>query len=120
MTIIIIIFLIDTRLCIIGYLRNISTFRAVTQLGYSCRYSLTFLFCNSYNTRSRSMVPTANEILFPTAVTDFVKFKGISRTWKMNLLFSRFSRTRGNPEGDNRERVQPKQRFASQCDRELM
>jgi len=27
---------------------------------------------------------------------DFVKFEDISRTWKMNLLFSRFSRTRVN------------------------
>ena len=26
-----------------------------------------------------------------------LKFQDISRTWKMNLLFSRFSRTRGNP-----------------------
>ena len=28
---------------------------------------------------------------------DFVKFKYISKTWKMNLLFSKFSKTRGNP-----------------------
>ena len=28
---------------------------------------------------------------------DFVKFKDISRACKMNLLFSKFSRTRGNP-----------------------
>jgi len=28
---------------------------------------------------------------------DLIKFKDISRTWKMNLLFSRFSRMHGNP-----------------------
>ena len=32
-------------------------------------------------------------ILFPNVV----KFKDISRTWKVKLFFSRFSRTRGNP-----------------------
>jgi len=47
------------------------------------------------------MVPTAKEILFFSKAVfvpgDCVKFQDISRTWKMNLLFSRFSTTRGNP-----------------------
>ena len=39
--------------------------------------------------------------IFSRAVSfpgDFVKFKDITSTWKMNLLFSRFSITRGNPD----------------------
>ena len=66
------------------------------------------------------MVPAAKELLFSTGIifiylknsksvffqsqnfsvrfSDFVKFKEIPRTWKMNLLFSRFSRTPGNPD----------------------
>ena len=66
------------------------------------------------------MVPATKEILFSTGIifihflnskwgfskgsifsmrfSDFVKFKDISRTGKMNLLYSRFSRTPGNPD----------------------
>ena len=40
------------------------------------------LFCSSYFSRT-----------FP----DFVKSQDISRTWRINLLFSRFSRMHGNP-----------------------
>jgi len=40
------------------------------------------------------MVLTAKAVFFPG---DFVKFKDISETWKMNL-FSRFSTTRENPD----------------------
>jgi len=35
--------------------------------------------------------------IFSSTIPDFVKFNDISRTWKMNLLFSRLSRTSGNP-----------------------
>jgi len=35
--------------------------------------------------------------IFSRTFPDFVKFKDISRTWKMNMLFSRFSRMHGNP-----------------------
>jgi len=57
------------------------------------------------------MFITAKEMLFSTGILfskifskavffpeDFVKFKHIFGTWKMNLLFSRFSTTRGNPD----------------------
>jgi len=47
------------------------------------------------------MVPTAEENftgnIFARIFPDFVKFQNISRTWKINLLFSRFSWTHGNP-----------------------
>jgi len=35
--------------------------------------------------------------IFSRTFPDFAKFNDISRTWKMNLLFSRFSRTHRNP-----------------------
>jgi len=63
------------------------------------------------------MIPTAKEILFSTGILfgqvfcfkwiffkgsifpgDFVRFKDISRNWKINLLFSRFFTTCGNPD----------------------
>ena len=36
--------------------------------------------------------------IFSVRFSDFVKFKDISRTGKMNLLYSRISRTPGNPD----------------------
>jgi len=41
---------------------------------------------------------TGNIIFFPGTSPVFIKFKEISRTWKMNLLYSRMG---GNPEYNN-------------------
>ena len=45
-------------------------------------------FCFTGNIFSRT---------FPVHFLIFLKFQNISRTWKMNLLFSKFPRTHGDP-----------------------
>ena len=55
------------------------------QVNYLFRFFLSVSFFKDY-------------VFFSERFSDFVKFKDISRTRQMNLLYSRFSRTCGNPD----------------------
>ena len=67
---------------------------------YSFSSTIEIFFCG-HNTFSRFFLNSkwifSQVIFISRTFPELLKFQDISRTWKMNLLFSRFCRTRGNP-----------------------